>query len=234
VSRSVLVTGGARGIGLAVARAMAADGHRVSITYRTSDPPPDLHAVPCDVTDPAAVDKAFLAVEQQHGPVEVLVSNAGITRDKLLIMMRDADFRDVIDTNLLGAFHVAKRAAKKMVAARYGRIIFISSVVGLRGEAGQTNYAASKAALIGLARSIARELGRRGITANVVAPGLTETDMLSSLSPQRLAQMVADIPTGRLGTGDDIAAAVRYLACDAAGYVNGAVLPVDGGVATGH
>jgi 3-oxoacyl-[acyl-carrier protein] reductase len=234
MSRSVLVTGGSRGIGLAIARAFAAAGDRVAVTRHTSPPPEDLFAVECDVRDSASVEAAFAAVEAEHGPVQVLVCNAGITRDKLLLSMAEADFTDVVTTNLTAAFLLAKRATRKMITARYGRLVFISSVVALRGEAGQANYAAAKAGLIGLARSLARELGPRGITANVVLPGLTRTDMSAQLDDARIATMVSQIPLGRLAEPGDIAAAVTFLASDAAGYISGAVLAVDGAAATGH
>jgi 3-oxoacyl-[acyl-carrier protein] reductase len=234
LSRSVLVTGGSRGIGLAIARAFASAGEKVAVTYHTSSPPDDLFSVKCDVADATAVDEAFTAVEAEQGPVQVLISNAGIVRDKLMMMMSDADFESVLDTNLMGAFLVARRAARKMVASRYGRMVFVSSVMALRGEVGQVNYAASKSGLIGLARSLSRELGPRGITANVVAPGLTQSDMSAKLGEKRIARLVEQIPLGRLGQPDDVAAAVTFLASDAAAYITGAFLAVDGGAATGH
>ncbi|MCU0264646.1 MAG: 3-oxoacyl-ACP reductase FabG [Actinomycetia bacterium] len=234
MGRSVLVTGGSRGIGRAVAEAFAADGHRVAVTSRSGTGPDGLLAVPCDVTDPAQVDAAFAAVEAAHGPVEVLVANAGITRDTLLLRMSDDDFSAVVDTNLAGAYRVAKRATRGMLRARWGRLVFVSSVVGLLGSAGQANYAASKAGLVGLARSLARELGSRAITANVVAPGFVDTDMTRALGEDRRAEILAAVPLGRYATAEEVAAVVRFLASDAAGYVTGAVVPVDGGLGMGH
>jgi beta-ketoacyl ACP reductase len=234
VGRSVLVTGGNRGIGLAIARDLAAQGHKVAITHRGSGAPAGLFGVTCDVTDSAQIDAAFAEVEDAHGPVEVLVANAGITDDTLLMRMSDEQFTRVIDANLTGAYRVARRAARGMLKARWGRMIFISSVVGMLGSPGQVNYAASKAGLIGLARSIARELGSRNITANVVAPGFVSTDMANSVSDERRTQILAQVPAGRYGEVDEIAAAVTFLASDAAGYISGAVLPVDGGLGMGH
>jgi len=234
MARSVLVTGGNRGIGLAIARALAADGDAVAVTYRSGEPPEGLLGVRCDVTDTASVNAAFTEVEKAQGPVEVLVANAGITRDQLILRMSDDDWDAVVDTNLAGAFRCARRAAMGMVRMRRGRIVLISSVVGLYGGQGQVNYAASKAGLVGIARSVARELGGRGITANVVAPGFVETDMTAALPPERREAYVALIPAARFGTTDEVAHAVRFLASDAAGYVNGAVLPVDGGLGMGH
>jgi NAD(P)-dependent dehydrogenase (short-subunit alcohol dehydrogenase family) len=233
VSRSILITGGNRGIGLAVARAFVAAGDQVAVTYRSGEPPEGLFGVRCDVTDNASVDAAFGLVESEHGPVQVLVSNAGITDDTLLMRMSEASFTSVIDANLTGAYRVAKRASAGMVRARNGRMIFVSSVVALVGAPGQANYAASKAGLIGLARSIARELGGRGITANVIAPGFIDTDMTAGLSQARKDQVLANIPVGRYGAADDIAAAAIFLASESAGYVNGVVLPVDGGLGMG-
>ncbi|NAZ85945.1 SDR family oxidoreductase [Kineococcus sp. T90] len=230
--RSVLVTGGNRGIGLAVARAFAAQGDRVAVTHRSGEVPEGLLAVRADVTDGASLDAAFAQVEQAHGPVEVLVANAGVTRDQLLMRMGDDDFDAVVDTNLAGAWRCARRAVRGMVRAKRGRIVFVSSVVGLYGSPGQTNYAASKAGMVGLARSIARELGGRGITANVVAPGFIETDMTRQLPEATQADYKGRIPAGRFGAVDDVARAVLFLAD--AGYVNGAVLPVDGGLGMGH
>jgi 3-oxoacyl-[acyl-carrier protein] reductase len=234
MSRSVLVTGGNRGIGLSIARAFAAQGDKVAVTHRGSGPPDGLFGVPCDVTDQAAVDEAFSAVEAQHGPVEVLVSNAGITDDTLLLRMGEDQFTRVLDANLTGAYRVARRAAGRMLRARSGRMIFISSVVGLSGSAGQVNYAASKAGLVGLARSVARELGSRSITANVVAPGFVVTDMTAALPEERQAEILGQIPLGRMATAEEVAAVVTFLASPAAGYITGAVIPVDGGLGMGH
>lgn len=232
--RSVLVTGGNRGIGLAVARAFAAAGDRVAITYRSGEPPEGLVGVRCDVTDPASVDTAFSEVESAHGPVEVLVANAGITRDQLVLRMSEDDFSAVVDTNLAGSWRVAKRASKGMLRMRRGRVVFISSVVALLGSAGQSNYAASKAGLVGLARSLARELGSRGITFNVVAPGFVETDMTADLEKDLQDRYKSQIPLGRFCTVDEVAGVVRFLASDEAAYVTGAVVPVDGGLGMGH
>jgi 3-oxoacyl-[acyl-carrier protein] reductase len=235
VSRVVLVTGGSRGIGLACARRFAELGDRVAVTYHSSPPPEGLFGVKCDVTDQAAVDAAFAAVEAEFGgPVEVLVSNAGVTRDGLLLRMSEDDFTSVIDANLTAAYRVTKRAAKGMLKARAGRIILMSSVVGLLGQAGQANYAASKAGLVGLARSLARELGSRGITVNVVAPGPVETDMTAALSEAQLASIVDAVPLGRMATVAEIAGAVAFLAGPDAAYITGAVIPVDGGLGMGH
>ncbi|MGI8698584.1 MAG: 3-oxoacyl-ACP reductase FabG [Mycobacteriales bacterium] len=234
MSRSVLVTGGNRGIGLSVAMAFAAQGDRVAVTHRASPPPAGLYGVRCDVTDAAQVDAAFTAVEAEHGKVEVLVANAGITRDTLLLRMDEAAFTDVLDTNLTGAYRVARRATGGMLRARAGRMIFISSVVGLTGSAGQANYAAAKAGLVGLARSIARELGSRGITANVVAPGFVQTDMTAALPEDRRAELLASIPLARYAEADEVAGVVTFLAGPAAAYITGAVIPVDGGLGMGH
>jgi 3-oxoacyl-[acyl-carrier protein] reductase len=234
VARTVLVTGGNRGIGLAIANAFAAQGDRVAVTHRGTKAPGDLFGVECDITDAAAVDAAFGTVEKELGPVEVLVANAGITDDTLLLRMNEEQFTRVLDTNLTGAYRVAKRAASKMLRARWGRMIFISSVVGLSGGAGQVNYAASKAGLVGVARSIARELGSRNITANVVAPGFVATDMTDVLSEDRKKEILGNIPLGRMATADEIAGTVTWLAGDAAAYVTGAVIPVDGGLGMGH
>ena len=234
MGRSVLVTGGNRGIGLAIARAFAEAGDSVSVTHRGSGAPDGLFGVQCDVTDAAAVDAAFSQVEEHQGPVEVLVSNAGITRDGLLMRMKEEDFTEVVDANLTAAYRVAKRASAKMVRARSGRMIFVSSVVGLLGSAGQANYAASKSGLVGLARSIARELGSRGITANVVAPGFVTTDMTAALPEARQKEILGQVPLGRYASAEEIAGVVRFLAGDAAGYITGAVVPVDGGLGMGH
>ena len=234
MTRSVLVTGGNRGIGLAIARAFSAAGDKVAITYRSGEPPEGLFGVRCDVTDQAAVEAAFDSVESRHGPVEVLVANAGITRDTLLLRMAEDDFTAVLDTNLTGSYRVAKRAARSMLRARRGRLIFISSVVGLLGSAGQANYAASKAGLVGLARSLARELGSRNITANVVAPGFVSTDMTEALPEERRSEILAQVPLGRYATADEVAAVVRFLAGEDAAYITGAVIPVDGGLGMGH
>jgi 3-oxoacyl-[acyl-carrier protein] reductase len=234
MSRSVLVTGGNRGIGLAVARAFADGGDKVAITYRSGSPPAGLYAVRCEVTDTASVDAAFDEVEAQQGLVEVLVANAGITRDSLVMRMSDDDFAAVVDTNLVGAFRCARRASKGMLRLKRGRIIFISSVVGLLGSAGQTNYAASKAGLVGLARSLARELGSRGITANVVAPGFVATDMTAALPEERRAEILGQVPLGRYASVEEVAGVVQFVAGDAAAYITGAVVPVDGGLGMGH
>lgn len=234
VARSVLVTGGNRGIGLAIAQAFAAAGHKVAITHRGSGAPEGLLGVQCDVTDADSVDAAFKEVEQAHGPVEVLVSNAGITEDTLLLRMKEEQFTGVLDANLTGSYRVAKRAASKMLRARFGRLIFVGSVVGLMGNPGQVNYAASKAGLVGLARSIARELGSRGITANVIAPGFVNTDMTAELTEDQQQQILSQVPLGRYAEVDEIAATALFLAGDGAGYITGAVIPVDGGLGMGH
>jgi 3-oxoacyl-[acyl-carrier protein] reductase len=234
LGKSVLVTGGNRGIGAAVAAAFAAAGDQVAVTYRSGEPPAGHLAVRCDVTDSAAVDRAFAEVEDAHGPVEVLVANAGITRDGLVLRMADEDWAAVLDTNLSGAFRCARRAAKGMLRLRRGRLIFVSSVVGLLGSAGQVNYAASKAGLVGMARSLARELGSRGITANVVAPGFVETEMTQALPADKREEYLAAIPLRRYASAGEVAAVVRWLAGDEAGYITGAVLPVDGGLGMGH
>ena len=230
----MLVTGGARGIGLACARRFAELGDNVAVTYNSSPPPDGLFGVPCDVTSAESVDAAFKAVEERFGPVEVLVSNAGITKDGLLLRMGEEQFTSVIDANLTGAYRVAKRAAQGMLRARAGRIVLMSSVVGLLGSAGQANYAASKAGLVGLARSLARELGSRGITVNVVAPGPVETDMTAALGEKRLAELTEAVPLGRMATPDEIAGVVAFLASADAGYITGAVIAVDGGLGMGH
>jgi 3-oxoacyl-[acyl-carrier protein] reductase len=232
----VLVTGGNRGIGLAIAKAFAAQGDKVAVTHRSpvDDLPSDLFPVACDVTDAEAVDAAFTQVEQEHGPVQVLVSNAGITDDGLLMRMSEESFTKVVDANLTAAYRVAKRATRGMLKARAGRMVFVSSVVGLLGSAGQVNYAASKAGLVGLSRSIARELGSRGITANVVAPGFVDTDMTRALTDDRRKEILAQVPLGRYASVEEIAAAVTWLGSDSAGYITGAVIPVDGGLGMGH
>jgi len=233
--RIVLVTGGSRGIGLAVAQRFAAAGDRVAVTYRSSDPPDGLFGVKCDVTSTADVDSAFAAIEEHFGgPVEVLVSNAGVNKDMLLLRMSEADFTGVIDANLTAAFRVVKRATQGMLRARRGRIILMSSVVGLLGSAGQANYAASKAGLVGFARSLARELGSRSITVNVVAPGPVDTDMTAALGEKRLAELTSAVPLGRVATADEIAGTVLFLASPDAAYITGAVIPVDGGLGMGH
>jgi 3-oxoacyl-[acyl-carrier protein] reductase len=234
LSRSVLVTGGNRGIGLAIARAFVDAGDQVAITYRSGEPPEGFLAVRCDVTDADAVESAFTEIEEKQGPVEVLVANAGITRDTLLLRMSEDDWSSVIETNLTGSFRVAKRAAKGMLRLRRGRLILISSVVGLLGSAGQVNYAASKAGLVGMARSMARELGSRGITANVVAPGFVETDMTAELPEAKQTEYKAAIPLGRFTTSEEIAGVVQWIASEQAGYITGAVIPVDGGLGMGH
>ena len=234
MTRSVLITGGNRGIGLAIARAFAAQGDRVAVTHRGSGAPEGLFGVECDVTDTAAVDAAFSAVEDEQGPVEVLVSNAGITDDMLLLRMTEEQFTRVLDANLTGAYRVAKRATGRMLRARKGRMVFISSVVALTGSAGQVNYAASKAGLIGLTRSLARELGSRNITANVVLPGFVQTDMTAVLPEEHKAEIKSQVPLGRLAAADELAGIVTFLASDAAAYITGAVIPVDGGLGMGH
>jgi len=234
LARTVLVTGGNRGIGLAIAQAFAAQGDRVAVTHRGKGAPDDLFGVECDITDPAAVDAAFGTIEKELGAVEVLVANAGITDDTLLLRMSEDQFGRVLDTNLTGSYRLAKRAASKMLRAKWGRMIFISSVVGLSGGAGQANYAASKAGLVGLARSIARELGSRNITANVVAPGFINTDMTAVLPDARKDEITKSIPLGRIADPAEVAAAVTWLAGDPAGYITGAVIPVDGGLGMGH
>lgn len=230
----MLVTGGSKGIGYRVAERLARSGHRVAATYRGGDVPPGVLGVQCDVTDAGQVEAGFAQVEAALGPVEVLVANAGITRDTLVMRMSDEDWDAVIATNLTGSFRVARRAARPMIRNRFGRIIFVSSVVGQLGSAGQVNYAASKSGLIGMARSLARELGSRGVTANVVAPGFIETDMTAELGEDLVAKYTGQIPLGRLGSVDDIAATIEFLASGSAGYITGAVIPVDGGLGMGH
>ncbi|WP_291040728.1 beta-ketoacyl-ACP reductase [Herbiconiux sp.] len=232
--RTVLITGGNRGIGYAIAEEFAAQGHRVAVTARSGTGPEGTLTVIADVTDGASIDAAFTEVEKELGPVEVVVANAGITRDTLMMRMSEDDFTSVIDTNLTGAFRVVKRASKGMLKARFGRIVLISSVVGLYGSAGQVNYSASKSALVGLARSVSRELGARGITANVVAPGFIETDMTAELPEAQQAEYKKSIPAGRYGSAGEVAKAVAWLAGDDAAYITGAVIPVDGGLGMGH
>lgn len=232
--RTALVTGGNRGIGRAIAQELVARGHRVAVTARSGDGPEGTLTVRADVTDGAALDAAFAEVEERLGPVEIVVANAGITRDTLLLRMSDDDFDDVVDTNLGGAFRVVKRASKGMLRAKFGRVVLISSVVGLLGNPGQINYSASKAGLVGIARSLTRELGSRGITANVVAPGFIETDMTAELPEEQQAAMRKQIPAGRYGSAEEVAKAVAWLASDEAAYISGAVIPVDGGLGMGH
>ncbi len=239
MSRVVLVTGGNRGIGLAIAQAFVALGDKVAITARNGQLPTELEGtdvlvVQADVTDTASIDAAFDRIEAELGPVEVVIANAGVTRDGLIMRMSDDDVNAVIDTNLVGSLRVARRAAKGMVRLRRGRIVFVSSVVGLLGSAGQANYAASKAGLVGLARSLARELGSRGITANVVAPGFVDTEMTAVLGEDRKKEILGSVPLGRYASTDEIAGVVTFLAGDAAGYITGAVVPVDGGLGMGH
>ncbi|WP_347753616.1 3-oxoacyl-ACP reductase FabG [Agrococcus sp. ProA11] len=232
--RTVLVTGGNRGIGRAIAQAFLDAGHRVAITSRDGSGPEGALAVAADVTDSASIDAAFTRVEAELGPVEVVVANAGITRDTLLMRMSEQDFSEVVDTNLTGAFRVAQRASKGMLRAKWGRVVLISSVVGLYGGPGQVNYSASKAGLVGIARSITRELGARGITANVVAPGFIETDMTAELDDATQAEYKKAIPAGRYATPEEVANVVRWIAGDEAAYISGAVIPVDGGLGMGH
>ncbi|MFB8761957.1 beta-ketoacyl-ACP reductase [Nocardiopsis alba] len=234
MSRSVLVTGGNRGIGLAIARELAANGDKVAVTYRSGEPPEGLLGVRCDITDSAQVDAAFKEVEETHGPVEVLVANAGVTKDQLLALMSEDDFSSVLDTNLTGSFRVAKRAVRGMMRKRFGRIVLISSVVGLLGSGGQANYAASKAGLVGFGRSLARELGSRNITVNIVSPGFIATDMTAALEEDRQTEIKKNIPLGRFGGTDDIARTVSFLTGPGADYITGAVIPVDGGMGMGH
>lgn len=233
-SRTVLVTGGNRGIGRAIAEAFLEAGHRVAVTARSGEGPDGSLTVRADVTDTASVDAAFSEIEAEYGPVEVVVANAGVTRDMLLMRMSEEDFTEVLDTNLTGAFRIVKRANKGMLRAKYGRIVLISSVVGQLGGAGQANYAASKAGLVGFARSITRELGGRGITANVVAPGFIETDMTAALPEQQQADYKASIPAGRFASPEEVARVVRWVASDEAAYISGAIIPVDGGLGMGH
>lgn len=232
--RSALVIGGNRGIGLAVAHRLIGDGHRVSVTYRTGQPPAGLAGARCDITDADAVQQAFSSVEQQQGPVEILVVNAGITRDRLLFSMSEDDFDATMQVNLMGAYRAAKRALRGMMKAKWGRIVFVSSTVAMTGEVGQSNYAASKAGLIGFARSLARELGGRGITVNVVSPGLTDTDMVANLTEDRRAAILSSVPLGRIAQPQEVAAAVAFLSGEDASYITGVILPVDGGSGMGH
>ncbi|MGH3726935.1 MAG: 3-oxoacyl-ACP reductase FabG1 [Mycobacterium sp.] len=234
VPRSVLVTGGNRGIGLAVARRLAADGHNVTITHRGSGAPDGLVGVQCDITDNDQVDAAFKEVEEKQGPVEVLVANAGITADMLIMRMSEEQFLKVIDANLIGTFRLAKRASRNMIKKRFGRLIFMGSVAGQIGLPGQSNYSASKAGLVGMARALTRELGSRSITANVVAPGFIDTDMTRELGEKHVATALQAIPMGRIGEPTEVAGVVSWLASPDAAYVSGAVIPVDGGLGMGH
>ncbi len=233
-SRVVLVTGGSKGIGRTIAESFRDAGYRVAATYRSGGVPDGVLGVVCDITDQGQVDQAFETIEAELGPVEIVVANAGVTKDTLLMRMSDEDWNTVIDTNLTGTFRVVRRASRAMMRARFGRVILISSVVGLLGSAGQINYASSKSALVGMARSLARELGSRNVTANVIAPGFIETDMTAVLDEATIADYTKRIPAGRLGSVDDVAQAALFLAGDHAGYISGAVLPVDGGLGMGH
>jgi len=234
MSRSVLVTGGNRGIGLAIAKRFAAAGDAVTVTSRSGEEIGGLTVARCDVRDAAAVDEAFKIAEAAHGPVEVVVANAGTTADQLLALMSEDAFMAVVDTNLTGAYRVAKRAVRPMMRLRRGRIVFISSVVGMLGSAGQANYAASKAGLIGMARSLARELGSRNITVNVIAPGFADTDMTAVLTDEQKKAIVASVPLGRTASADEVAGVVQFIAGPDAAYITGAVIPVDGGLGMGH
>jgi 3-oxoacyl-[acyl-carrier protein] reductase len=239
LSRSVLVTGGNRGIGLAIASSFAEAGDKVAFTYRSGEPPEALTklgclAVKCDITDAEQVEQAYQEIEEKHGPVEVLVANAGVTRDQLLMRMSEEDFTSVVETNLTGTFRVVKRANRGMLRARKGRVVLISSVVGLMGSAGQANYAASKAGMVGFARSLARELGSRNITFNVVAPGFVDTDLTKVLTDEQRRNILGQVPLGRYAQPEEIASAVRFLASEDAAYITGAVIPVDGGLGMGH
>jgi 3-oxoacyl-[acyl-carrier protein] reductase len=229
-----LVTGGNRGIGLAIATALKAAGHRVVITYRSGTPPQGFDAVQMDVTDSVSVDLAFAKIESEIGQPEIIVANAGITKDTLVLRMTDEDFESVIDANLTGAFRVSKRATKGLLKSKRGRLIFIGSVVGSVGAAGQVNYSASKSGLVGMARSFARELGSRGITANVVAPGFVETDMTAELDEKRRDEIAAQVPLGRFCSAQEIAGVVTFIASEQASYITGAIIPVDGGLGMGH
>ena len=232
--RSAIVTGGNRGIGRAIVERFLAAGHRVASFDMGGEPPAGAIGIPCNVTDAEQVEAAFKAAEEANGPVEILVANAGITKDTLILRMSDADWESVINVNLTGAFRVAKRASRSMIRGRFGRIVFTGSVVGLYGSAGQVYYSASKAALVGMARSLTREIGNRGVTANVVAPGFIETDMTAVLPEEVIARYLSAIPAARLGQPEEVAAAVAFLASDEAGFISGAVIPVDGGLGMGH
>lgn len=234
MSKIVLITGGNRGIGLAIARKFESLGDTVVITSRSGDPVSGLNVIPCDVTSSESVDSAFKSIEEQFGPVEVAVANAGITKDRMLVRMSDEDIDEVLNTNLFGAIRVARRATRAMTQARSGRIIFVSSVVALLGSAGQVNYAASKSGLVGAARSLAREIGSRNVTINVVAPGFIDTDMTAVLSEERKTAIVSNIPLGRYGSVTDVAEVVAFLASPEAAYITGSVIPVDGGLGMGH
>ncbi|MBZ4019513.1 3-oxoacyl-ACP reductase FabG [Streptomyces purpurogeneiscleroticus] len=234
MNRSILVSGGNRGIGLAVARAFADAGDKVALTYRSGEPPEGFLGVRCDITDSGQVEQAYKEVEREHGPAQVVVANAGITKDALMARMSEDDFRSVLDTNLTGAFRLVRQAVGGMMRAGGGRIVLVSSVVGLYGAAGQANYAASKAGLVGLARSLARELGSRDITCNVVAPGFVDTDMTRGLSETQRTRVLNQVPLGRYARPEEVAGVVRFLASEEAAYLTGAVIPVDGGLGMGH
>jgi 3-oxoacyl-[acyl-carrier protein] reductase len=229
-----LVTGGNRGIGLAIAHSLQSEGHRVVITYRSGTPPEGFDAVQMDVTDGQSVETAFAKIENEIGQPEIIVANAGITKDTLVMRMSDEDFESVIDANLTGAFRVAKRATKGLLKLKRGRLIFVGSVVGSVGAAGQVNYSASKSGLVGMARSFARELGSRGITANVIAPGFVETDMTANLDEKRRGDIAAQVPLGRFCSAEEIAEVVSFIASSRASYITGAIIPVDGGLGMGH
>ena len=233
-SSLALVTGGNRGIGLAIAQSLSKAGHRVVITYRSGDAPSEFLAVKMDVTSSESVETAFAEIEEKWGTPEVIVANAGITKDGLVLRMSDSDFEDVVSANLTGAFRVARRATKGLLKLKRGRLIFIGSVVGGVGAAGQVNYAASKSGLLGMARSFARELGSRGITANVVAPGFVETDMTAALDEKRRDEIAKSVPLGRFCSADEVARVVTFVASADAGYITGALIPVDGGLGMGH
>lgn len=234
MTRIVLVTGGNRGIGLSIARKFQSLGDTVIVTSRSGAPIDGLHVVKCDVSQTASVEAAFDEIEEKFGTVQIAIANAGITRDGLIMRMSDQDIDEVLNTNLFGAIRVARRAAKTMLKARQGRLIFLSSVVGLMGSAGQVNYSASKAGLVGAARSLARELGSRGVTANVIAPGFVDTDMTAELPEELKAEIVGNVPLGRYASPDEVADVVKFIASDEAGYITGAVIPVDGGLGMGH